>query len=403
MTRVMNASEAQADVMSRADARAQGVQVLYLLNNLSLGGSEAKIVHIANALADRGVRVGVAHLNTPDDLAGRLRPGIPVWCLQRRGMFSLRATGALRRLLREQKPIAVIAVNLYPTLYASAAAALLRPRPRTIGLVNTIGFREDREWQRGIYRWVLGRLDLSVYGSEVQRSMWVRRADAGHARSRVIYNGVDLRKYQPVAADDVQRERERHGIGVQSFVVGTVGRLAPEKNQVVLVETVAQLRRAGRDVHLLLVGDGRLRAALEQRVAELDVAAYVHFAGALQDVRTALSAMDVFVLPSRNETFSNAALEAMAMSRPVILSRVGGAGEMVSDGIEGYTIPVPQLAAELPTLIGKLQADPALCGRLGAAARRRVEREFPVEAMVDEYQALLGPAVPPARERCEHA
>jgi glycosyltransferase involved in cell wall biosynthesis len=399
----MNASEVQADVAPRADARSQGVHVMYLLNSLALGGSETKIVQIANALADRGVRVGVAHLNLPNDLAGRLHPGIAVWCLQRRGMFSLRAARALRRLLREQKPIAVIAVNLYPTLYACAAAALLRPRPRTIGLVNSIGFREDREWQRGIYRWVLARLDVSVYGSEVQRSMWIRGADARHARSRVIYNGVDLRRYQPVAADDVQRERERHGIGAQSFVFGTVGRLAPEKNQAVLIETLAQLRREGRDVHLLLVGDGRSRVALEQRARELDVVPYVHFSGALPDVRTALSAMDVFVLPSRMETFSNAALEAMAMRRPVILSRVGGAGEMVSDGVEGYTIPVPQLATELPTQIGKLQSDPALCARLGAAARRRVEREFPVEAMVDEYQALLGPAVPPARERCEHA
>lgn len=401
----MNASETQAGMRS-AGAGAPGVEVIYVLNALALGGSEAKIVLIANALSDRGVRVGVAHLDLPDELAGKLQPGIPVWHLQRRGKFSVSAAVALRKLLREQQPRAVIAVNLYPTLYAGAAAALLRPRPRTIGLVNSIGLRQDREWQRTIYRWVLARLDLSVYGSEVQRAIWVRGGEARRAKSRVIYNGVDLRRYQPIAAEEVRGERSKYGIGANPFVIGTVGRLAPEKNQGVLIEALAALRREGRDVHLLLVGDGRGRAMLQRRATELDVVRYVHFAGAQQDVRAALAAMDVFVLPSRMETFSNAALEAMAMRRAVILSRVGGAAEMVADGVQGYTVAVDRLKADLPSLLAKLQSDPALRARLGAAARQRVEREFPVEAMVDEYQALLGPRLDPgpvSRERCEHA
>src|SRR5690606_9478499 len=139
--------------------------------------------------------------------------------------------------------------------------------------------------------------------------------------------------------------------------VGSVGRLAPEKNQMPLIDAVADLRAKGADVHLMLVGDGPLRSALQRRVEQRGISGAVTFTGALSDVRAALKTFDVFVLPSLSETFSNAALEAMAMQVPVILTRTGGAAEMIEPGREGYIVDVADLPRQLPELLNQLRLD----------------------------------------------
>jgi glycosyltransferase involved in cell wall biosynthesis len=115
----------------------------------------------------------------------------------------------------------------------------------------------------------------------------------------------------------------------------------------------------------------------------------VTFAGAQSDVRPALSAMDVFVLPSHTETFSNAALEAMAMAKPVILSKVGGASEMVRDGIDGFTLEARALHDTLPVLLARLREDQDLRESLGRAARERIARDFSLDGMVARYASLV--------------
>jgi glycosyltransferase involved in cell wall biosynthesis len=116
----------------------------------------------------------------------------------------------------------------------------------------------------------------------------------------------------------------------------------------------------------------------------------VHFVGALDDVRPVLAALDVFVLPSiAVESFSNAALEAMSMGRPVILSDIGGAREMISEGVEGYVVSPTELPARLPALIAALYADPRKRQQMGAAARDRAVNCFSVPAMVAGYRGLL--------------
>ncbi|MET0534717.1 MAG: glycosyltransferase, partial [Steroidobacter sp.] len=182
------------------------------------------------------------------------------------------------------------------------------------------------------------------------------------------------------------------------FVVGTVGRLAPEKNQLPLIDAVAKLRATQANIHLVLVGDGPMRATLERAASERGISNAVTFTGALTDVRAALKLFDVFVLPSFSETFSNAALEAMAMQVPVILTRTGGAGEMIAEGREGYIVDVEELSQRLPVLLDNLRTDNVLRTRMAAAATARAQQTFSWEGMLSAYQNLLGP-----REAVSHA
>jgi glycosyltransferase involved in cell wall biosynthesis len=367
------------------------VRALFVLSSLVRAGSETKIVRLVNSLNARGLSTGLVYLSPPEDLRAEVDPAVPLWNLQRRGKLSLAAIGGLRSIVHSHKPSVLVAVNLYPALYISLAVLGMTNRPRTVGLINTSEFRAGGEWQASFYRPLLRRFDRTVYGSESQRVHWHSVLRYPSERSMVLYNGVDPAYFVPDQTE-VRRHDERRGLGVppHGFVVGTVGRLAPEKNQAVLIDAVAELRRRGIDAYLLFIGDGGLRSELERRAAALGIRQQVIFAGKMSDVRPALGAMDVFVLPSTHvETFSNAALEAMAMGRAVVLSEVGGATEMVSNGVDGFTLDRTELDSKLAPLLAELHEKVELRQSIGRAGRERVLREFSQSGMVASYATLI--------------
>lgn len=385
------AASSPCEIVARAPGTVRG---LFVLNGLRTGGSETKTVRVVNALRRRGLLAGIVSLNAAGELTAAIDQGVPVWHLDRTGKFSFSTIKALRNLIRAQKPDVVFSVNLYPSLYVALATLGLATRPRIVGMMNTSVFARRDAWRPKFYSSFLRRFDAIVYGCEVQRAAWRAHIKKVAGPSTVIYNGVDTDHFRPSARGSAISARTELGIPAQAFVIGSVGRFAQAKNQAVLIETMTNLRNRAIDAHLLLVGEGSLRHELERLAEALGTRQHVTFAGARRDVRPCLAAMDVFVLPSTHvETFSNAALEAMAMSKPVILSRVGGADEMVRDGIDGFVVDVEALSRTLPDLLHRLHADPDARKRFGEAARSRVVECFSLEKMLERYAALIAPDV----------
>ena len=158
------------------------------------------------------------------------------------------------------------------------------------------------------------------------------------------------------------------------LLIGVVGRLSPEKGGVDnLIRATYQLPEQHRKVRLLIVGDGPVRANLENldaglREGNAGEGSPVIFAGARQDIPRLLGAMDIFVLPSLNEALPIVILEAMAVGLPVVATRVGGVPEIVQDGATGLLVAPGDEAALLDAL-SRLAEDPALrrqAGRCGA-------------------------------------
>jgi glycosyltransferase involved in cell wall biosynthesis len=363
---------------------------LFVLNNMGYGGSERKIVRLANRLKDEGVNVTLACLNGPYTLAQVLRRDVPCTRLERKGKFSFAALWRMRQLLLRERPATVLAVNLYASLYVALATLLMRQRPRIVALVNTSTFFGHRLWKR-TYQAVLARFDLTVHGSDAQRHFWMKVNSDAWQKSRVVYNGVDSEHFEITGAFEAgKRLRTSLGVKPDTLLIGTVGMCRPEKNQSVLLTMMRSLRVARVDAHLVLAGEGPLLESLKRQAASLEVSDRVHFIGAVDDVRPVLAALDVFVLPSvAVESFSNAALEAMSMGRPVILSDIGGAREMISDGIEGYVVSPTELAARLPAIIAALYADRRKRQQMGQAARDRAVSSFSVPAMVAGYRGVF--------------
>jgi glycosyltransferase involved in cell wall biosynthesis len=379
--------------MNRHDGRSRNPEarnrsVLFLVNSLNVGGSERKTVRLANALAAGNRQVVIAYLSAPETLLAQVHSTVATVHLHRRGKFSV---GALRRLVAiiEARSIStVVAMNLYSALYAVLARPLCKGRrPRVIVSVNTTDFATPKEeLQMLIYRHVLRRADAVVFGAERQRRLWRSRygLDRRPDRTLVLYNGVDIVEFSRanvIPAKLSQRPKSR-------VTLGTVGAFRIEKAQIDLVRAVHELGARGVDVGAVMVGDGPQRAQIEREIGRLGVERNVTLIGEAQDVRPYLAVMDIFVLPSiAVETFSNAVLEAMAMSCPVVASRIGGMEEMLQFG-GGLLYPpgdVNTLCNLLLPLVVSLQARM----ELGEQARQAVEKHFSFDAMLSAFESRV--------------
>jgi len=176
------------------------------------------------------------------------------------------------------------------------------------------------------------------------------------------------------------------------------------------VDAVVEIFRRIRErvaARLVLIGDGPERGAVEQRIVESGLQDDVRFAGEQHDLVPWLSAADLFLLPSQQESFGLAALEAMACEVPVVASRVGGLPEVIDDGITGYLCApddVDGMAERGVALLG----NPELRDRIGRAAAARVRERFCAELIVPQYEqcyrdVLASGEPPPTRDAVRDA
>ncbi|MGH8689269.1 MAG: glycosyltransferase, partial [Burkholderiales bacterium] len=177
------------------------------------------------------------------------------------------------------------------------------------------------------------------------------------------------------------------GLRPSDYVIGMSALLRPEKNHLQMVDAVAALRARGIPARALMIGDGAMRAAIEARARDLGIAGEVVVTGLLQDVRPCVAACDVVALCSLTEAFSLAAIEAMALGRPVVHSDVGGAAEMIEPGRNGFLFPVRDTRALVDRL--SILADRSVSARMGRDARELVEQRFSERTMVERYEGLI--------------
>lgn len=194
-------------------------------------------------------------------------------------------------------------------------------------------------------------------------------------RAVVIYPGINVSLFP-------EARRAHNG-----FVIGTACRLEPVKGLTYLLEALATLAREFDDLRLEIAGDGSLRSFLQQESHRLGVSGRVSFIGWREDLPAVMANWDAFVLPSLDEGFPIAALEAMAAGLPVIASAVGGLLEMVQDGETGCLIPAAA-PAELTRQLREIICDGRRRQAMGIAGRQRALRHFSIPRMVEQTTAV---------------
>lgn len=366
------------------------MRAIFVTGSLCHGGAERHSITVMNRLAGRGHECHGVYVKNDSSLLGLLQLGAAgsARCLGAQRYLDLAAVASLARHIRSLRPQVMVAANAYALMYASLArwrSGLPVPLMATFHSTRLVGLKEHLKML--LERSFFTRADCLVFVSDNQRRYWQRRGLLAK-RNDVIVNGVDIQHFreQPFI-ESARRLRGEYGFADDDYVIGMSAVLRPEKNHVMLVNAIAALRAQGIPAKALMIGDGELRNAVEARSRALGVAGQVRITGFRSDVRPDLAACDVVALCSFTEALSLAALEAMAMGRPVVHSEVGGASEIITEGDNGFLFPVGndiQFVRQLARL-----ADRGLSRQLGRRARCVVEKKFSERSMIDRYEQTL--------------
>jgi glycosyltransferase involved in cell wall biosynthesis len=343
---------------------------------LTVGGVENHILSLAAAL-DRSLFEPCVIGTVSEDFrraAGEADLPIIEWNVPR-GHLDLASAYAFGGILRSQRVDLVHHHSPKALLACALVARSLRlPIINTVhlpvrflvrgrGLRGKVKVRVHEGVDRLLLRRVLAR---TILVSQQVRDDSVTRRLVRPERAVAIRNGVELERFASRA--NRSRCRAEHGAQDADVVAIAVGRLDEQKGLDVLLDALARLELAALRLQTWLVGDGPLRAELEQRAAALGLERHVRFLGRRDDVAALLSASDLFVLPSRWEAMPIALLEAMAAGLPCVASEVGDCPALLHEGGHGVLVP-PGQAGPLADAIVRLARDPELRAAQGRAAR----------------------------------
>jgi sugar transferase (PEP-CTERM/EpsH1 system associated) len=293
----------------------------------------------------------------------------------------------IRVLIREQPHI--VHSRNWATIEAVPAARLARIH----GVVHSehgldVQTMSDQPWRRNMFRhFCFSWADCVFAVSQGLKDYYARQLRRSAERMRVVPNGVDTEHFRPDPA--ARRElRERLGVSTDTLVVGTVSRLDPVKDHRSLFQAAELSLSQGTRLHLVIVGDGIERAALERDVQGCPLLRQrTLFVGEVRNVTQWINSFDVFALPSLAEGMSNTLLEAMAVGVPPIATRVGGNPDVIEEGRSGLLFEAGDIQT-LATCLRALALDPKRRQDLGTHARQRVKSCFSLQVMLRNYSQL---------------
>jgi sugar transferase (PEP-CTERM/EpsH1 system associated) len=362
--------------------------IAHVVVNLDVGGLENGLVNLANAIPPDRYRQAIVCLKQFTDFRKRLaRSETEVIAVHKREGKDIPAYLRLWRTLRHMKPCIVHTRNL-GTIDVGIVAKLA-------GIPHVV--HGEHGWDvtdesgtnkrhRLLRRTCRPFIDRQITVSRHIEHWLTDSVGVPSSAVRQIYNGVDALKFRPPAAgrDGVPHHPSFAPPG--SFVIGTVSRMASIKDPLALVrafQTVTQAVGLAR-VRLMMVGDGPLFADVKQALAAAGLGDVTWLPGKRDDIDALMRAMDLFVLPSRNEGISNTILEAMASGLPVVANNVGGNPELVIPGKTGALVS-PQNSEAMAAAIRQYVENLAMAKEHGLAGRRRVLEEFTIDGMVSRY------------------
>jgi len=362
------------------------VRVVHLVTTLAIGGLEKVVLDLVRLSTSGLFAPRVVCLDESGVLADRFADlGVPVDVIGTRGSVPARIL-RLAQHLKQVAPDVLHTHNPQAHLHGALAARLAR----VPAVVHTKHGREYMErtglasLSRLATRWTSRFVAVSEDAASVAREL----ESVPAAKLRVIHNGIDTDRFA------VRPQRPL----LSPMRAITVGRLSAVKDHATLLHAVRRVVDSVPTFKLDIIGDGPTRADLETLRETLGLRDRVRVLGYHEQVAGFLAAADFFVLSSISEGVSIALLEAMASGLPAVATDVGGNREVVVSGVTGYLVP-PRAPDVLAAVMLRMQSDVAGLERMGRAARRRVEDQFNLRAVVHQYERLYLECLEPARAR----
>lgn len=358
------------------------VNVLYIIDSLTHGGTEKQLVQLIRYLDPEKFRPHLCTLKSSEGLYEELE--IPKLCLDFVSFGRpaiVPKVAALAAFIRQHR------IKIVETFFQDPflLGAMVKPFTgvKLIGAFRDLGFwrtaAETRK-MRLAYPFFSG----FIANSQAVKEHFVQRDGIRAEKIEVIYNGLDLGVFVPKSPED---------FGQEKFVIGIVANLnRPVKRVQDFILAAAIIRNEIPSARFVVVGDGHLRGGLEEMAHSLGLNDAITFTGRIENPAEILKNLHVGVITSETEGLCNAIIEYMACGLPVVATAVGGNPELVVDGENGYLVPSasPQ---ELADKIVQLARDLRLCREMGERNAAKVQSLFPIAAMVAHqgrfYQSLM--------------
>lgn len=297
------------------------------------------------------------------------------------GRLDLAAVARLAALMRQQQPQIIHSHDSLSFWLAGLAARMAQVNAALITHKRT-----DHSPGRAVlwrYRKLVDRV-IAISGA-AERALL--QAGVPQEKIALVYSSVDTDRFHPGEVTKAAHFRAEVGLPPEALLVGTIGSLVPRKGHAVLLEAAQAILRDFPLARFVICGSGELENSLKEQADKLAIADQVRFIGEWEDVRPLLASLEVFVLPSLAEGLGVSALEAMALGKALVVSRVGGLAETVAEGCSGLLVE-PGNPAQLGEAIKRLLGDAALRETLGANARLRAECTFSRKVMTDRTEEV---------------
>ena len=363
------------------------MKIVFIIDSLQRYGAQRFLTHLVHGLHDRGYTQRVIALNDATDRDIEQNLSTADCAITRIGKILLLSGGAgwwaLVAMLKREMPDVVVTILDFADTLGRPAARLARCRR----LVTSIRVRNLTKpaWQRWIGRRTIKWADRVVFNSTHVVEYGRQQEGVREDQVVVIPNGVeDLRGRRAGLRD---RYRQELGVSPATAILGSVGRLYPQKNLSLLLRALAMLP-VSRPWKVLLIGEGPQRPKLLRLARKLGLSDRIIWLGSRSDVEGWLAAMDIFIHTADFEGMPNAVMEAMSMGLPVIASAVDGTRELISDGVSGYLV-APGDADSFAKRIVQIIDNPDLAHRLGEQAHHDILAHFGMVQMIDAYDQLF--------------
>jgi len=295
-------------------------------------------------------------------------------------------------LFLKKHPYHIVHTHNSKAGFVGRLAAKLAGVPAVVHTVHGFSFHDQEpSWRQGLFR-SMERLasrwcDQLIFISQPLMAWALREGIGNKEKMRRVYSGIELDRFQPVSEEKKTNLRRKWGLGELDAVVGIVSKLWDGKGHALLLDAFQEVRRAEEKARLMIVGEGYLLKDLRGLVDKYGLDGTVLFTGFQQDVAPLIATFDVAVLPSFFEGMGRVLLEAMAMGKPVVASRVGGIPDLVEHGVNGYLVR-PGSVDELKDALLRILNNPPLARKMGQAGRQKIKSEFDALAMVDAIERV---------------
>ena len=364
--------------------------IAFVIHGLPMGGAEKFMISIVNHLYEIKYDPLVILLSNDDTLANEINVGIPIIKVLKKSRYDLSVSHRIKQQILVHGANKIFCVNPYSYFLTKLSFLFEQDYKIFLSPQTTKPFSLYNWFQTFVYYRLIGKHDTLVYLCNKQQEYLTKTYLLPHCEQAIIYNGINTETFNPAIFKDMDRDEIRASFSLDKYdkLILLVARINPEKRHTDALQALSIIHKMQGVIkpHLMIVGAGNkpLSDKLKALVSFLSLDGYVHFVGNHSDVRIFYYIADIFTLTSESETFSIAALEAMAFGLPCALTDVGGAREMIVEDWNGT------LANPLhPDSIANAWLNALKNNKNGHSIRENVERRFSLPNMLNHYVNLL--------------